>query len=360
MKVLKVNLGIDASKDNCDCNLSKLTDELRVKVIAAKVFLNSENGLKGLVQWLIKNCPADCLKVHVVIEASGVYHERFALGLQQAGYLVSVVLPNKAKKYMESLGLKSKNDSIDAKGLAQMGCEQSLEEWTPLSPFYHELRTYTRLHEDIQQKKTDTTNQLHALKNSAVQMKAAIKVLERLVKLFDKELDNTKKLIDDHIATNAEVKERMEKVCDIKGVGTLSAATVVAEMNGFDLIKNIPQLISLNGYDVVEDQSGKRVGKTKISKKGNAHVRRILHLPALNMNTYQVGTMPALFDRTFNKHGIKMKSYVALQRKLLILIYSIYTKNEPFDKDYEKNKSARVKEVETSSRVSLEEAGEAA
>lgn len=360
MKVLKVNLGIDVAKDNCECNLSKLTEELVVKVIAAKMFLNTESGLKELVKWLIKNCPSDCTKVHVVIEASGVYHELLALGLQQAGYCVSVVLPNKAKKYMESLGLKSKNDSIDAKGLARMGCEQNLEEWTPLSPFYHELRTYTRLHEDIQEKRTSTTNQLHALKHSAVQMKEAIKVLERLVKVFDKELDSTKRLIDKHIASNVEVKERMDKVSGIKGVGTLSAATVVAEMNGFDLIENIPQLVSVNGYDVVEDQSGKRAGKTKISKKGNAHVRRILHMPALNMKTYEVGTMPALFDRTFNKHGIKMKSYVALQRKLLILIYTLYTKNEIFDKDYEKNKSARVKKAETSSRLNLEEVGKAA
>jgi hypothetical protein len=102
------------------------------------------------------------------------------------------------------------------------------------------------------------------------------------------------------------------------------------------------------------------VGRTKISKKGNAHVRRILHMPALNMNTHKVGTMPALFDRTFGRHGIKMKSYVALQRKLLVLIYTIYTKNEAFDKDYEKNKSARVKEAATSSRVRLEETGKAA
>src|SRR5215210_7293944 len=94
------------------------------------------------------------------------------------------------------------------------------------------------------------------------------------------------------------------------------------------LFENIPQVVSFAGYDVVEDQSGKRVGTTKISKKGNAHVRRILYMPALNMKTYEVGNMPALFDRTLNKHGIKMKSYVALPRKLLILIYTLYTKNE--------------------------------
>ncbi len=86
MNVLKVNLGIDAAKDNCECNLSVLTAELVVKVVAAKMFFNTDHGLEELEKWLIKNCPAECTKVHVVIEASGVYHERFALGLQKAGY----------------------------------------------------------------------------------------------------------------------------------------------------------------------------------------------------------------------------------------------------------------------------------
>lgn len=358
MNALKVNLGIDVAKDNCECNLSVLTSELNVKVIACKVFLNTDGGLKELLKWLRKNVPATGTKVYAVIEASGVYHERYALGLQQAGYCVSVVLPNKAKKYMESLGLKSKNDRIDAKGLARMGCEQMLEEWTPLSPFYQKLRTYTRLHEDLQQKKTDTTNQIHALKHSAVQMKDAIKVMERLVTVFDKELDKTKQLINDHIASSAEVKEKIEKVCTIKGVGILTAATVIAETNGFELFENIPQLVSFTGYDVVEDQSGKRKGTTKISKKGNHHIRRILHMPALNMVTYQVGAMPALYNRTLDKHGIKMKSYVALQRKLLILIYTLWKKNQAFNENY--HKSARVEEVETSSRYSLGEAAKAA
>ena len=84
-------------------------------------------------------------------------------------------------------------------------------------------------------------------------------------------------------------------------------------------------------------------------------------MPALNMKTYEVGAMPALFDRTLGKHGIKMKSYVALQKKLLILIYTLWKKNEAFDKDYhKKDKSARVEKAETFSRFSLEEAGKAA
>jgi transposase len=357
METLKLMLGIDASKDDCKCNLSKLTSALEVKVMASKTFLNTENDLQNLLKWITKNTTGvGNIRIGVVIEASGVYHERFALGLQQAGHRVSVVLPNKAKSYMKSLGFKTKNDHIDAKGLAQMGCEQNLEEWSPLSPFFHQLRAYTRLHEDIQQKRTDTANQLHALKYSATQMREAIEILEKLIDVFDTELDKIRKLIKNHVNSNEQVRERVERICDIKGVALLTTATVAAETNGFELIKNIPQLVSYAGYDVVEDQSGKRVGKTKISKKGNSHIRRILFMPSLQLKNYQVGSFPALYDRTFNKHGIKMKSYVAIQRKLLILIYTLWKKNEKFDKDYHKKTSTGVEKVVTSSREGLEEA----
>jgi len=37
------------------------------------------------------------------------------------------VLPNKAKKYLEYLGLKSKADKIDAHGLAEMAAQQHIK-----------------------------------------------------------------------------------------------------------------------------------------------------------------------------------------------------------------------------------------
>ena len=66
----------------------------------------------------------------------------------------------------------------------------------------------------------------------------------------------------------------------------ITIATVLAETNGFEMFSNHRQLTSYSGYDVVENQSGKRMGKTKISKKGNSHIRRILHMAALNVVAY--------------------------------------------------------------------------
>lgn len=70
------------------------------------------------------------------MEATGIYHENCAYYLYEKGFDVSIILPNKAKKYLEAIGLKSKNDSIDAKGLSQMGAQQCLELWEPMGTFF--------------------------------------------------------------------------------------------------------------------------------------------------------------------------------------------------------------------------------
>ena len=44
----------------------------------------------------------------------------------------------------------------------------------------------------------------------------------------------------------------------------------------------------------------------------------------------------AIFARLVSKHGIKMKAAVAVQRKLLEMIYTIYKTNTPYDQDYYK------------------------
>lgn len=42
------------------------------------------------------------------MEATGIYYEHCALYLYKAGYQVSIILPNKAKKYIAALNIKLK------------------------------------------------------------------------------------------------------------------------------------------------------------------------------------------------------------------------------------------------------------
>ncbi|MEL6835923.1 MAG: transposase, partial [Bacteroidota bacterium] len=90
----------------------------------------------------------------------------------------------------------------------------------------------------------------------------------------------------------------------------------------------------------VERQSGSTInGKTRISKKGNRHIRRALHFPALSVVKYHE-EFTNLYNRVYDRTKIKMKGYVAVQRKLLVLIYTLYKKNEAYDPTYTQKQRA--------------------
>ena len=68
-----------------------------------------------------------------------------------------------------------------------------------------------------------------------------------------------------------------------------------------------------------------------MSKKGNAHIRRAMHMPAFSVVRHQVPPFSSLHQRLRDKGKKKMQAYVAVQRKLLILIWTLWRKNECYD-----------------------------
>jgi transposase len=353
--MIKYSLGIDISMKSFHVCLSSIDFVQHVKVKSSSSFNNNLSGFKLLHQWLQKHYADQSLPLVIVMEATGVYYEQCAMFLFKLGYQVAIVLPNKAKKYLQATGLKSKNDKIDSKGLSRMAAEQSLELWQPMNDFFYHLRALTRQHQSLQELKTSINNQLHAQQHSACANKLVVKQLKQLVLNIDKQLKEIDLTIKLHVKSDKNVAEKVDKICSIKGVSILTVACIIAETNGFILFRNIKQLVSYSGYDVVENQSGKHVGKTRISKKGNGHIRRVLHMPAFNVVRFKQTPFINLYERTLEKHNKKMKSYVAVQKKILIMIYTLWQKDVAFNNNYHKEIN-RKKELETSSQFSFAEA----
>ncbi|MBG6109399.1 transposase [Flavobacterium sp. CG_9.10] len=333
---LKYSVGLDVSSKKINACISIIDQKQKVVCKSSTVIANTLKGFATLEDWILKQ-KKEVLPVVVCMEATGIYHENCAYYLYGKGFDVSIILPNKAKKYLEAIGLKSKNDSIDAKGLSQMGAEQCLELWQPMGPFFYELRLLTRQHQNVTELKTVLKNQLDALSFAMHHLDAVTNQLEQTITLFETQLKELDKEIKAHLKSNKEVHCKAENILKMKGLGVLTLSTVLAETNGFTLFNNYKQLVSYAGYDVVEAQSGARVGKTKISKRGNSRLRRALHMPSLVVIQCQVKPFKDLFDRTYEKHGIKMKSYVAVQKKLLTMIYHLWKKNEAYDVNYQSN-----------------------
>lgn len=332
--MLKYCVGIDVSKNELQCCISTIDSLQKVTVKSSGKFANSKTGFTQLHHWIITRHKNKEVPLVVVMEATGIYYEQVAMYLFEQHYSVSVVLPNKAKKYLQSTGLKSKNDKIDAQGLARMGAEQHLELWQPMQTYFYELRELTRQHQSLQELKTSINNQLHASQLGMCHQQVVIEQLKVLSTTLDKQIKELVAAIEKHIAQQEEVKHKVENICKIKGLGILTVAVILAETNGFVLFKNSRQLVSYAGYDVVENQSGNHSGQTKISKKGNSHIRRALHMPAFCVVSYEQPPFIGLFNRTLKRHGQKMKSYVAVHKKLLVIIYALWKNNTGYELNY--------------------------
>lgn len=335
MKNLRRSVGIDMAKNEFYGCISVINDQSHVKIKATKKFDNTAKGFDELKQWVEKSNKKEPLPCCYVMEATGVYYEQLAWYLYNQQIHVAVVLPNKAKNYMKSLGLRSKNDTIDAKGLARMGAEQYLKPWSPISKDIYKLRSLTRHLEHLNKTKTCFNNQLHAIDYGMYEAKTVRKSLQQTIKEMDRQIEKTKNEIGKIIENDPVLSKKAASMTSVKGISTLSIASIIAETNGFELFNSQKQLTSYAGYDVVENQSGNKAGKTRISKKGNAHIRRSMYFPALNVIRYQVEPFYGLYKRIYERTKCKMKAITAVQRKLLILMYTLWKSEQQFNSKFQ-------------------------
>ena len=332
-KIVKQVAGIDVSQDELVVQLGRMYDDWTPEMLASKTFPNTLKGFESFVSWVNKLAEAG-VAVRYVMEATGVYHESLAYYLDENGYEVSIVLPNKISNYVRTLEKKTVTDQTASEAIALFGLERKLDQWSRPKGIFKKLRQLTRERSQLIELRTICKNQLHAEQAEAEPHKRSIARLKKRIELLDNQEQEIRAELEERIKTDAEVQRLVILLCSISGVGLLTAAAVLGETNCFDLIRNKRQLTSYAGLDVKEKQSGTSVkGKPRISKKGNKQLRKAMHLPALAAIRHDE-RYKAVFARLVSKHGIKMKAAVAVQRKLLEMIYIIYKTNKPYDKMY--------------------------
>lgn len=332
-KVIKQVLGIDVAQKELVVCLGRMYDDWTPELYANKTFANTSKGVLLLLSW-IKKLVDPGTPVRYVMEATGVYHESLAYFLKDQNLHVSIVLPNKISSYARSLTIKTVTDKTASEAIAQFGLERNLDEWQKPTPIYKRMRQLTRERDQIVLERTMVKNNLHAELSEAQPNETSLqRINKRIVFLGKQEKEITAEL-SDLIKEDEKVSGYVNLLCSLPGVGLLTAVTVLAETNGFDLIRNKRQLTSYAGLDVKEKQSGTSVrGKSKISKKGNKYLRKAMHMPALCAIRHD-NRFKGLFIRLVSRHGIKMKAVVAVQRKLLEMMYTIFKNNEKYDKEY--------------------------
>lgn len=355
-KAVKQVAGIDVAQKELVVTLGRLLDDFTIELFAYRIFRNNDLGFKSLVEWT-NSLTDNQIPVRYVMEATGVYHQKFAYYLSDNNHEASIVLPNKISNYMRTLELKTITDKSCSQAIAQFGLERKLDIWSRPKAVYRELQQLTRERDQIVQERSIIKNQMHAENAEAEPNQKSMQRMQARIGFLNSQEKEIKEDIAGLIAADLNLKQTIDKITSIPGVGELTAVIVLAETNGFELIRNKSQLTSYAGLDVKEKQSGTSIkGKPRISKKGNRNLRKAMHLPALTAVKWD-DNFKDIYARLASKHGIKMKALVSIQRKILELIYVLFKNQTLYDKNYITKNSVKTQmalhAIETSSKTVL-------
>lgn len=289
-------------------------------------FDNSTVGFAQLQAWLVKH---RCKRLHAAMEATASYGDDLALFLYQAGHRVSVVNPARIKGFAQSELQRNKTDKLDAALIARFCQQKQPEAWTPPPAEIKQLQGLVRRLEALTEMRQQESNRLEQVGQQPLVGES----LEKIISALDSEIVRLRQLIKDHIDQHPHLKRDHDLLLSIPGIGETTAAWLLSEVQ-VGAYSSARQVAAHAGLTPRHHESGTSVGgRTKLSKTGNARLRRALYLPAVVAKRYN--PIIRAFCQRLEKRGKRpMEIIGAAMRKLLHLVYGVLKSGKAFDPSF--------------------------
>jgi len=293
-------------------------DVCHVSGSRSKKFENSSKGFSKLSFWA-KDAEL------FVMEATGTHHVAVADHLHSQGVAVAVVNPARAKHYGASLGIRNKTDKVDAQVLAQFAAANQVPAYEPLPEWQKALRSLVRARERL-------VRHLASLKVQKQEPEVDAFVLAQIdasIAFSSEQLKLTMCRIRSLLKSSSVLQAKFALLRSIPGVGEVLAMTLLAEIGCFERFDNAKKAAAFVGVCPAQRQSGTKQWVTRMSKAGNAELRKALYMPAMAAVRAE-GVFKELYKRLVGKGKSKMSAIGAVMHKLVRVAYGVLKSGKPF------------------------------
>ena len=166
-----------------------------------------------------------------------------------------------------------------------------------------------------------------------------IRLYISFIRKYDEEIQNILDAMHELVDANEDTDfvKQIHLIETFKGAGFLSAVSLMGEIGDFSAFSKPKQLFAYFGLDPAVKQSGKFEGtKVKMSKRGSAIARRVIHTLTLqSISTSRNGDAKntVLHDYYLEKCKSKPKLVAmgAVSHKVCNMIFAILRDNRPFE-----------------------------
>lgn len=269
----------------------------------------------------------------VTMEATGTYWVRMATQLHDEGYAVNVASPARARAFAIQQGIRSKADDIDARMLAQLAATMPSKRWQPPSEAMLRLQVHARHRASLGRMLVSEQVRLHALDQlPAGAGHVRLQILEH-IDFLRSQMATAVQAASETIAHDAALTEAAGHLATFKGFGPITIMTLLAETAAFAHCLTAEQAVAYAGLDPKQHASGGQRGKTRISKQGNRHLRRMLYFAALRALQHHPA-MEKRYQRLVDAGKPKKAAVIAIARRLLVLAWTLVRHKRDFDPNW--------------------------
>jgi transposase len=299
-------VGIDVSKDQLDVCVLPGGECLQ--------FTNDRPGLGKLVAHL-KLLP-NCL---IVIESTGGYERASLLAIQDADLAIALVNPRQTRDFAKALGQYAKTDRLDAAVLAEFA--QRVQP-TPQAKIPEKQRLLdafvTRRRQLVEQRSAEECRLQQATD------KFILKTVRQMLQTIERQTDAIERRIAELLHSDDDWRARLQIVQSAPGVGTVTGATLVAELPELGKL-NRQQISALVGVAPYPCDSGLTRGKRSVWG-GRKKLRSVLYMAALTAR--RCNPVIKAFAQRLAMAGKSFKVIqVACIRKLLVILNTMVKTN---------------------------------
>lgn len=318
-------LGIDIAKLKFNVCLINLNGKLK-----HKVFPNTATGFEQQRQWLSRQGGEH---LHACMEATGTYGEALALFLYEASHTVSVTNPAAIKAFAGSRLSRTKTDRVDAELIARFCQAQAPVAWTPLPAEVRELQALVRRLESLIEMRVMEENRL----TSGIVVDSVRRSVEEHLTYLGEQIKRTEELIRQRISNHPTLRRQSQLLDSIPGIAETTAALLLSEIVDITQYRSARQVAAYAGLVPRERQSGTSVrGRTRLSKIGNARLRKALYFPAITALRCSP-FFQAWADGLQERRKCKKSVICAVMRKLVHVAYGVLKNGKEFDPQWAKS-----------------------
>ena len=333
MSKLKFFVGIDISRTWFD--VAVITTDHPSESMHNQ-FSQCPDGFKKMITWLRQQDVLLNTETLFCMEYTGIYNVGLVNFLVEQKAQLWVEMPLRIKKSSGfERGSDDKTSAVKIAGYA-FRYQDKMQLWQPVDSSIEKIKHLIAQRDRVVNAITQLTVPVKELLQCGCNKEA--KELEKLQLKSLKALQKTKEAIEQLIVKtvghDAVITKKVQQVQSIKGIGQVTAVSLLVYTKGFTTFSNAKQLACYCGVVPFAKSSGTSIRfKSMVSPHANKKLKKLLHLCALSAIRNNI-EMQTYFEKKVAEGKNKMSVINAVRNKLIHRVFAVLRDDRTYEENY--------------------------